>query len=76
MFFYHIPPTVLADFNIYLLGEKNDISKKKRKLTLGFAFYFAYLAFIFSIFRFYFLFSLPSSFLKFYHSKNSVFKRD
>jgi hypothetical protein len=32
MFFYHIPPTVLAVFNIYLLGERNDISKKKENL--------------------------------------------
>jgi hypothetical protein len=62
--FYHIPPTVLADFNIYLLGEKNDISKKKNedlRYILRFILHTWLSFFGISSFFFIFLVSLPSS---------------
>jgi hypothetical protein len=82
--FYHIPPTVLADFNIYLLGKKSDISKKKETkiyvmfcvLFCIFGFHSFFLKFpVFFIF-FQFLFPHPWFFKVFIIQNFFVFKRD
>jgi hypothetical protein len=66
--FYHTRQTVPADFNIYLLGKKSDISKKENDITFcclfcKFGLHFRFLSFFLSFSP------LILSFLSFYHSK-------